>query len=371
MTALAFTAHEDLEAVERLRDAWQDLHARSRYRSVYNSHDFVAACIAGFRDPDTRPFVLTARDGEGLVAVFPFQITLLEYHGARLHVIEYTAHWEMDKPYPVIARGSEAAAWEGLVHYLRHDAPRWHRLDLMECRDGLPGPDLLQAGLRRPWHLFRSRPDRKSPVLSLQTPWEERWQAHRKMRKKVARMRRDFGDRLRFEVTGDVDRCAALMDAYLAIESRGWKAGRVGIGRDPDATAFYRDLFARLARRGALRFGTLSVDAQPVSIEIAYLDGDRVYFSHGTFDEAYATYSPGMVSTCLFLEQFHGADYVEGDFLAGYAGYMVPWCDRLVDSSRVTVYRITPAVLWVFAAKAAERVLVRRRRKTGKGAANL
>jgi CelD/BcsL family acetyltransferase involved in cellulose biosynthesis len=371
VTPLVFTAVEDIDTVERLGDEWRGLHARSRYRSVYNSHDFVAACIRGFRDTDIRTLVLTARKDGELVAVFPFQVNLLEYHGARLNVIEYTAPWEMDKPYPVIARGSEEDAWAGLVDYLRRDARRWHRLDLMECRAGLPGPDLLRAGLQRPWYWFRSRPDRKSPVLSLETPWEERWQAHRKMRKKVARMRRDFADRLRFDVTSDSDPCPDLLQAYIDIESRGWKAGRVGIGRDPGATAFYRDLFARLARRGALRFGVLSIDGAPVSIEIAYIDGDTVYFSHGTFDETYASYSPGMVSTCLFLEHFHGIGYVEGDYLAGYAGYMVPWCDRLVESARVSVYRLTPSVLYVFAAKALERLLIRRRGKTGKGAANL
>jgi CelD/BcsL family acetyltransferase involved in cellulose biosynthesis len=241
----------------------------------------------------------------------------------------------------------------------------------MECRAGLPGPEILHAGLRGPRYWRRSRPDRKSPVLSLEVPWEERWKAHKKMRKKVARIRRDFGERLAFEVTGSPDRCGQLVQAYLDIESRGWKAGQVGLGRDPDATAFYRDLFERLARRDALRFGVLSVDDEPVSIEIAYLEGERVYFSHGTFDEDYASYSPGMVSTCLFLEHFHGSGYVEGDYLAGYAGYMVPWCDELVESTKVMVYRISPAVIYVFATKLLERLFVRRRRKTGKGAATL
>lgn len=371
MKELVFEVHDSVDAIARLADPWSALHARSAYRSLYNSHDFIVACVIRLKDTDARPYVLTARDVDGLVAIFPLQVARLEYHGAQLNVIEYMASWEIDKPYPVIARGAEEAAWSELVHFLKQEAGPWHRIDLWECRDDLPGVRLLCGGFRRPRYWPRLRPDRKSPLISLESAWDARWKAHKKMRKKVTRMQRAYGDALRFVVTGNADDWPALMQTYLDIESRGWKAGRVGIGRDPDITAFYRDLFGRLAARDALRFGVLYIGDRPVSIEIAYLEGDTVYFSHGTFDEEFATFSPGMVSTCLFLEHFHGTSHREGDFLAGFAGYMVPWCDRLMDSSQATVYRITPSVLYIFAIKVVERLFLRWRRMTGKAGENL
>ncbi len=371
MTGLVFVAYETLEAIQDLAPGWRELHARSVYPSLYNSPDFVIACVMHFRDEDMRPWVLAVKDAERLVAVFPFQVSSLEYYGAKLKVIQYNAPWESDKPYPVIAQGFEAVVWSEFGEYLRTSGESWHQLDLMEWREELPGKKALLSNFASPMYWSRMRPHRKSPVLSLRVPWEDRWNTHRKMRKKVSRMRRAFGDDLRFEVFDGREKRAELLDAYMSIESRGWKAGEIGIGRGDDATAFYRDLFGRLANRDSLRFGVLSVGDRPISIEIAYIEGKEVYFSHGTFDEEYAKYSPGMVSTCLFLEHFHRTEYDRGDFLAGYAAYIVPWVDKLVDSKQVSIYRITPTVLYVFLARALRRILRRRAPEAGRGAATL
>lgn len=363
MSEAVFTIHDSMEKVASLEGAWRELHQHCTYRSIYNGFDFFIASVKAFTTHEVSLFVLSeSLDGE-VIAIFPLQMSITTFAGLNLKQIDYAAQWEIDKPYPLIRCGRDAEAWDGLFRFLSSNRVTWHWFELMEIREGLSGVSELASRFRLPWYWVRKGEDRRSPVIVLSDSWEDRWNAHRKMRKKVCRIEKDFGDRLRFEVIDGHDRWAELLDMYVDIESRGWKAGRIGIGKSAQVLAFYRDLFERLARRGQMAFGVLSVDSRPIAIEIAYMDAGIVYFSHGTFDEDFGDYSPGMVSTALFLRHFHRAGYKEGDFLAGYAGYVVPWCDKIVGSDSLIVLRSSIPVLYVLAVKVLHKLIPPRLRK--------
>ncbi|MBK1717780.1 GNAT family N-acetyltransferase [Thiocystis violacea] len=360
MTSLTFEAYESPEAVAALEPVWRQLHADCTYPSVFNGFDFFMASTLAFPAPDSAPYVLVARDRENLVAIFPFQSAGMRRGGLRLRLLEYAAQWETDKPYPLIRRGYEPHAWRELARFLAANRKHWHLFDLVEMREGLTGLSELPRLFRLPRYWVRVRDDFSTPLVALDGSWEARWRAHPKMRKKVARMENAFGDRLRFEVRAGPDDWEACLTAYRVLEAKGWKAGSVGIGRDEPTLSFYRDLFSRLAVRDGLRFGLLFVDEALVAAEIAYVEGRTVYFAHGTYDEGYAKYSPGMVSTSLFLRHFHESDCLEGDYLAGFTGYLLPWADRVLPSHHLTVVRLCAPVLYVFVLKAFHRLLKRR-----------
>ena len=361
MSGLTFVSHETPESLAALEAPWRELHGVCTYRSIYNSFDFVMASVTAFSEPDIKLFVLSATRADTVVAIFPFQISLHDFYGVRLKVLEYAAQWESDKPYPLFRGGFEDFAWRELVRFLSTNRRRWNRFNLIEIREGLAAIEELPRLFRLPRYWVRSREDNRSPLMKLGEPWHKRWETHRKMRKRVRRMERSFGDRLHFQIFDQPDTWQDCLQAYVELESRGWKAGRVGVGKDRQTLSFYNDLFARLAAGGHLSFGVLSVDGEPVALEIAYTFGAVVYFSHGTFDEKYATYSPGMVSTAYFLRHFHGADFDEGDYLAGFAAYVAPWADLIVPSHRLVIHRVSPAVLYSFAVKGLRKLLPARR----------
>ena len=363
MNGLTFVSHETPESLAALEGAWRELHGVCTYRSIYNSFDFIMTSVIAFSEPDIELFVLSATQADTVVAIFPFQISQHDFYAVRLKVVEYAAQWEIDKPYPLFREGFEELAWRELAGFLSANRQRWHRFNLIEIREGLAAIEALPRVFGLPRYWVRGRDDRRSPLVALGEPWEKRWEQHRKMRKRVRRMERSYGERLRFEVFDQPDTWWNCLETYVAIESRGWKAGRVGVGKDPRTLAFYQDLFARLAAGGHLSFGVLSVDEQPVAVEIAYILGGIVYFAHGTFDEHYAAYSPGMVSTAYFLRHFHGASFREGDYLAGFAAYMAPWADVVVPSHRLVIHRVSAAVLYFFAVKAVLKLLPSRRKK--------
>jgi CelD/BcsL family acetyltransferase involved in cellulose biosynthesis len=357
VSSVTFSVHESVEEIAALETTWRELHKRSTYPSIYNSFDFFISSIKNFSEPDVKLFVLSATYAGVVIAVFPFQLSLVTVFGTRLTRLEYAAQWESDKPYPLIQRGFEELGWQELFRFLTAHHRSWDEVDLCEVRDGLPAAEQLAKLFNSPLYWVRIKEDRRSPIVALDQPWEARWSAHRKMRKKVARMQTAFGDRLRFEVVDGAGNWRDYLKIYIEIESRGWKAGRVGISKDACTLSFYQDLFQSLANRNQICFGILSVDNQPVAVEIAYLQDLVVYFAHGTFDEAFSRYSPGMVSTALFLRHFHNGQWREGDYLAGYAGYVVPWSDRVVSSRRVIIRRLSAHVLYSLAAKGLSKLM--------------
>jgi hypothetical protein len=365
MIELSISTRESIEEVAELEEEWRQLHADCSYQSVFNGFDFFMASISVFPAADTKLYVLVATGVTGVAAIFPFQRSRIRNTWGRLWQLEYAAQWESDKLYPLIRRGFEEAAWLALAQYLSANRAYWDRLQLVEIPEGLAATSALQRAFRPPHYWVRVGDDNVSPIIGLDRPWSERWQGHRKMRKKVARMQNAFGDRMRFQVFDGKEDWRTCIGLYLELESKGWKAGRVGIGKDEYTSLFYWNFLSRLAVRNGLRIGILFIDDTPVAAEIAYVEGSKVYFSHGTYDESFSTYSPGMVSTCLFLQYFHDGTYVDGDFLAGYAGYMTPWADRMLGSRKLQILRISPRLLLLFPDKV-KRKLLRRKRNKGR-----
>jgi CelD/BcsL family acetyltransferase involved in cellulose biosynthesis len=363
MSELSIASYESPEAVATLEKAWRELHADCTYRSVFNGFDFFMASVTAFSEPNILLYVLVATGKDGVVAIFPFQLSRPKDAGRLFWQLEYAAQWEADKPYPLIRRGFEDAAWQALARFLISNRARWHRFHLVEIPEGLAAISELPRLFAPPFYWVRVRDGQSSPVVELDRPWSERWQAHPKMRKKVARMQNAFGERLRFQVYEGADDWQTSLCLYVELESKGWKSGRVGIGKDERTLGFYHDLFSRLAARGGLRVGLLFLDDEPVAAEVAYVEGKTVYFSHGTYDERYAKYSPGMVSTCLFLRYFHDGAFDEGDYLAGFAAYLTPWADRVLTSRKLTILRGSLPVLLAFPRRLVGRLL--RPRRTG------
>lgn len=357
MGRLKFRSYESVQDIRTLESSWRRLHEDCTHPSIYNGFDFFISSTTAFTDPDIRLYVLVASEGSEVVAIFPFQLSHLRREGTRLELLGYAAQWEIDKPYPLIRDGYERIAWTELVHFLAANRRRWHRFDLMEVRKDLTAATLLPKLLSKRGYFVRVREDRETPLINLNRPWEERWRAHQKMRKKVSRMQNTFGNRLRFQVLEGLDTWESCLATYMELESKGWKAGRVGIGKNSQTTAFYREFFSRIAANGALRFGMLYVDSEVVAAEIAYIYKQTVYFAHGTYDERFSKYSPGMVSTSLFLRYFHESGFQDGDYLAGYTGYLIPWADRIVPSYKITGIRFSPFVFISLVTEYARKIL--------------
>jgi len=345
------TKIDTIDEIRLIRDEWNELHSRCSYSSIYNSHDYLfSACNSFHLEPDSLYFLIVRKsENNKLVAIFPFILTDYNWHRVKFHIIIYAGLNEADKPYPIIDSRLEKEAWQATIDHIKMDKHRWQFLELVEISEGLSAPTIIADQFSSFPFYQKLEKDVDSPIFDLNINWLEFWGMHKKMRKKVRKMQSDFGESMQFKILNDADGMKNYLNAYMELESKSWKFERkIGISRSDSYINFYTQFFQKLASKNNLFFGFLYIDDQLVSAEIAYTCGEIVYFSHGSFDKSFNRYSPGMVSTCLFLKYFHESRYSKGDFLAGFSHYVNPWASSIQRSFNQTIYRITPKLITAY-----------------------
>ncbi|MDO6460961.1 GNAT family N-acetyltransferase [Granulosicoccaceae sp. 1_MG-2023] len=331
--------------------AWEALLGRSAYASVYSTYDFCRLGWDAYHRHESRLFIVTMHDADALVAVLPMRLEDSRVAGIA-HTRLLPVHLqEVDKPYPLIAAGYEIAVWRSFAATLLAHRQEWDIVNWPELPDDLPGVSELRRALAgQAWIRVETRPDAAGPLVDLNQCREAFQARHRRYRRALRRIRKQCKGPLRLALYSRPEEMDEALALFIRVEDRSWKAGCIGVNRNARARRFHEQLTQALAKRGRIVIAILFDGERPVSGEIAYLCAERVFFSHGAFDQDYAALSPGKISTGLFLTEFLGSGYRWGDFLAGFADYLMPWSDRTVTTTELFIYQLRPAltVLWAW-----------------------
>jgi len=142
----------------------------------------------------------------------------------------------------------------------------------------------------------------------------------------------------------------ALIDAFITIEGSGWKRRNgSALSERPDLRAFFALYLAAAAVRGCAVVTTLWFDAAPAAMELAV----QVYGRHWTlkigYDEALATFGPGVLLTDASIQAVFDESLDGYEFL----GAAEPWQTRWAPDQRE--YQVT--VLYPLTSKAMLTVL--------------
>ena len=328
----SFNKYESLAEISNLNERWHYLHKNSINPSIYNQFDFIIESLKNFTYKNVKPFILSIEYKGELIALFYLQTDVEKRMGTPVKVIEFSALEEIDKPYPVIHKQHETRSWKAFFEYLAANN-NWHILSLIEQTS--EQINIISKAASSNDHIYRINDDKSGPIIDLTIGWENFWSQHKKMRKKLYKLQKKYTERLTFEIKPG----AQLIDQYISIERNSWKNGKLGISKKSNFINFYKNLAARLPEK-QFYIGILSLDGHAISGEIAYTQGSTVYFCHGCYDSNFKTYSPGMVSTSLFIQFFMDSNtFSKGDFLCGYAGYLDAWSDNICHTQRVDIYR--------------------------------
>ena len=330
---------QEVEEMRKLKDSWDELHRHSINPSIYNSHSFILSAVESFsyKGETNRLFTVIDQKNNKLLGVFFMSSRAYTWYLLKYNIFEYTGLEENDKPLPVIRKGYHEICWKAFLLHLKCHVKAWDHLQLREMVTGYAELDLLPKLCAELDLIYRARVDTQGPLVSLEGDWHDYWMNHKKMRKKRRKMQRDFGADLEFAVhQDDWEWC---LDQYVLLEGKSWKQGKVGISKKPQTRKFYERLFQRLHAAGNLYFGFLTIQGKLISAEIAYTLNQQVYFCHGCYDQEYKKYSPGMVSTSFFLENFFDGKYLQGDFLCGFAGYMNDWASSTAHTYCVDIFQ--------------------------------
>ena len=118
----------------------------------------------------------------------------------------------------------------------------------------------------------------------------------------------------------------SVLDPLIEHKKRRFAArGSRSVLHDPRYERFYRQ---QAHEHPAARVSCLSVDDDLIAFDLSYLHGDRLYVVLTSFDERYASYSPGKVHIYHLIALCHeqGVDVL--DFCLGGERYKMEWTDE-------------------------------------------
>lgn len=342
---------DSTDAIREIEDDWNALIQFSTRPSFYATFDYIILATEQLIEKSRQIYFVLLRESPSkqLLAIFPMSVHKRLVYGSNIRVLEHVITAEnsdVDKPYPIIHSKYEEECWNEFRLVVQNKLTNW---DWLEYEELIPDSSLnisLSRLFSWPRFIPRQLEGPSSPILDFSGSWDEYWNAHRKMRKKCRRLENHLGGALRFEVISEKNRIIPCLDEYIELENKGWKSN-IGLSH-PINTKFYHSLFTLLSDKGKIVFGMLYDRNKLISAEIAYVDFDKVYFAHGSYDPDYEKFSPGKVSTARFIEHFFSKNYNFGDFLAGYADYLEPWATRIEYTKYTVVYKVNGNLFRVF-----------------------
>lgn len=147
-----------------------------------------------------------------------------------------------------------------------------NRVDRPFLQSRLPGDDYLRASLRP--HHFRE---------------------FRRLKRKLAEQ-----GTLEYAVARQPDEVRAGIEAFLALETMGWKGrARSAMAIDRFRAAFVREAAHRLSERDMCRVHSLRLDGVTIASLVVFVEHAVAYTWKTAYDEDYAAFSPG---TLLMIE---------------------------------------------------------------------
>jgi hypothetical protein len=149
-------------------------------------------------------------------------------------------------------------------------------------------------------------------------------------RKEADRQRRRLSEEgeLTFHVAHERTDVATSLEAFLDLESAGWKGQRGTDMRSvPGAAAFIGEVAQALAAAGTMRIASLRLSGRTVAAGIVAVSDGRAFYVKTAYDEELARFSPGLLLTLELTK--HLLDDSEIDDADSIAVANHPMIDRI------------------------------------------
>ncbi|MGV1683819.1 GNAT family N-acetyltransferase [Sphingopyxis sp. NJF-3] len=213
---------------------------------------------------------------------------------------------------PLVRAGFESLFWSILLGWC--DAAPWARTLVHLPRLTEDGPlhrALVEVARARGGEAVTVHREERALLESELSP-EAYWDAaiRAKKRKELRRQASRLADQgqvgfRRWQAGEALD---PWLDAFLALEARGWK-GQAGsaIASHGDTEAWFRAVLGGAAEAGRLDLRALDLDGRPLAMLVNFLCPPGGFSFKTAFDEDYARFSPGVLLQQANLDLLHDA----------------------------------------------------------------
>lgn len=293
------------EALPTLAPAWDDLCARAIEDNVYYSPRYARALIDNIEHDRSLRFAAVWQ-GPKLVALLPFTCSKIE-----LPFLGTAARaWQTDYTFgcaPLLDRMCSAEAAAGLIDLLSTIKEGEWIIPTMNAH-GAACRVMIEAleNYDRPWR-FSNAFQRAS--LESGGSFDGHMQTHlsSKRRRELARNRRRLEEN--GKVAHESHRSGAgltqAVEAFLKIEASGWKGQRgTALMCLPETRQFALDAFAASSGDSICRADVLTLNGTSIAVSLTAFAGRTGFTVKCTYDEAYRTYSPGLLLEVEIIRSF-------------------------------------------------------------------
>jgi CelD/BcsL family acetyltransferase involved in cellulose biosynthesis len=347
--ALRTSLITDEDGLLSLQAHWQSIEQAVPGLTVFQTHRYQAAWVRSFA-VDLKLMIVCIHDGEEMIGIAPFQVSLLRMHGkVRRQLTFLGAPWQVDRPAFLFSRDARDCA-EATARALLARRDQWDVIWFHEQDAADPALETFCATLSRHGILHGRVPSSHCPYLTFDGTWEQllatKSQKFRKNLKSARRKLQGAGQLEYVSCAGDEQRLQQLFGEYEVLESRGWKARKgVGVSQSVEHLRFYRHLIHAFGASGQFVFRCLRVDGHLVAATFGLVHARRFYSLHIAHDAAYSSCSPGTFLESLELEECFRTGLEEYDFLGGFLKNKVRWATHARDTVEVHLYQRQPALV--------------------------
>lgn len=339
----------DLAALESIQPQWTALASRASEPNPFYEPWMLLPALRSLRgDSEVRIALLWSQTpgGRQLIGLFPLE-RIRRLKGLPVARMRMWQHVYCFLCTPLIDRDHVLSVLDGLLRAIAADRrlPSLVELNFVAA-DSPVHVGLLDACRVRDWMLhvlevfpralLRSGRDFEAYLAATLT---------RKRRKEITRLGNRLSEqgRIEFSELTDAASLQEWIDAFLALESAGWK-GREGtsLASDPRHRAYFVE-FARAAfAQGRLQLLRLALDGVPIAMKCNLRGGDGAFAFKIAFDERYAAFSPGVqleMENSRRLLSPGGAAWMDSCAVSDHFMANQLWPDRRVIQSSLIAVR--------------------------------
>lgn len=312
---------EDVEELEALRQAWDDLARKCTLPTALHAWTMAAArTIAAER----RLRVVVAERGGVLVAAAPLA------ESERGGDFELLGAREMHEPVDFLFETPDAL--DPLVRWLARSG---ETLSLQRLPAASPTVALLRRA-QRARGVFAIRPAAPCPYVDLDQ-WREAPTLNSRRRsdlRRAARRAAEHGEVSVSLMSPGPGAAPSLLREAIEIEARSWRAqAGTALVQDEGRRAFFEDFCERCAHDGTLRIDLMRLGRQAVAMQIVLAHADSHWVFKIAFDESFSRCSPGL----LLLKEAIDAAARAGLRTYELLGNPAPWIDAWTREKREMV----------------------------------
>lgn len=358
-----------LPEVDALKQDWSELEGRCREITPFSTWEWCGA-VARYYGGGRSLWVMTIRDGDGLIGIAPFAETRLG--GLRvLRVLSSAlgAYSMADYQDLLLAEGREDEAVNALCDDLAR-RPGWDVLHLQELSaTSLSARRMMDAAERRGWPAtLQSGSD--VHLLPVNSSWDEykttlsrstRNDGGRLTRKLMAECAASFAG-----VDGDPDEVRRAMDDLFDLHTRRWRSvGKPGIFHDEQRRDFHREVARRFSERRMLVMSLLRSGDETIAVKYGFQANDtRYYYSAGfSPDPQWDRFRLGLVLDLELLKDAFEQGVRCVDFMRGDGHYKDHYRMDTHLNQDLLIFRSKRVKLQYLVAHAARGAKARLRRK--------